>query len=496
MEATNTLGGTHKRRQTTTKRLYSSLHSKTFGCSDHLNFHQAERVICITFMTSSKFKVLEAMTSLLGHLGADLRHRLALLSVPVTTVESLLGHDTVKLANELHISIKELDVLKLQVSRKMLFPGGTSQVGQDSATISWQSLTSALPTPLTPASGVRPLGIPVLEALLGGGLPPGSITNIIGGTGAGKTFIATSCSAACGLLGLKVLVISASNDMSLRRLQSTIENIMRVNQNPSKPYTASQAQELIYFALSNVHMQHCYDLWSLLDLLSNVKDHNTYDVIAIDSLHHFVAPLCLTTSSSSTLTRGTTVSGMTNSTAGTISPAVASEFATSLLSQVGVLLRSFCAQHTSVLLTNTPALSTGLARRNSTNITRTASTTGYNTHSNTSSYPPNSAYKNNNNISTNFNNTIETTGNGTSSAFLDLVDITISLEKAEYDRSQSIRELFNQSSAAVAAAAGNCGTLPVPTVIRAGIIVFVCFSLYDIILEWLYLMIIIMTYRC
>jgi len=412
------------------------------------------------------------MTSLLGHLGADLRHRLALLSVPVTTVEGLLGHDTVKLANELHISIKELDVLKLQVSSKLLFPGGTSQVGQDSATISWQSLTSALPTPLTPASGVRPLGIPVLEALLGGGLPPGSITNIIGGTGAGKTFVATSCAAACGLLGLKVLVISASNDMSLRRLQSTIENIMRVNQNPSKPYTASQAQELIYFALSNVHMQHCYDLWSLLDLLSNVKDPNTYDVIAIDSLHHFVAPLCLTTSSSSTLTRGTTVSGVTNSTAGTISPAVASEFATSLLTQVGVLLRSLCVQHTSVLLTNTPALSTGLARRNSTNITRTASTTGYSTNSNTSSYPPNSAYKNNNN-STNFSNAIETTGNGTSSAFLDLVDITISLEKAEYDRSQSIRDLFNQSSAAVAAGVGgNIGTLPVPTVIRAGNIVF------------------------
>ena len=400
------------------------------------------------------------MSSLLGLLGDDLRHRLALLSVPVTTAEGLLGHDTVKLANELHISIKELDALKLQVSSKLIFSGSSLQSGQDNTIASWQSLTSALPTSLSPAIGVRPLGIPVLEALLGGGLSPGSITNLIGGTATGKTFIATSCAAACGLLGLKVLVISASNDISLRRLQSTIENIMRVNQNPSTPYTASQAQELIYFALSNVHMQHCYDIWSLLDLLSNVKDHNIYDVIAIDSLHHFVAPLCLTSSSSASLTRGTTVSGATNSAAGVISPAVASEFATSLLTQVGVLLRSLCAQQTSVLLTNTPALNTGLARRNSTSIARTTSTSGYNTSSN-----PNSAYKNNS-ASTNFSNTTETTGNGTNSAFLDLVDVIISLEKAEYDRSQTIRDLFNQSSAAVAA--GTSSTLPVPTVIRAG----------------------------
>jgi len=388
------------------------------------------------------------MASFASIVGPETCRRFSSLSVPINQVGELLSRDTVKVANELGMSIQELEFIKLTVSTKLLFTQVNTPQLSATESRTWKALPAALPGPGSEPSGVRPLGIPTLEALIGGGLPSGSISSFVGGAASGKTFICISCASACALLGLKVLLISASNDIAVKKLQIAMETIMRANQNPQKPYNTQQVQELLLFALTNIHVQHCYDVWALMDLLGKVKDHNNFDVIVVDSLHHFVAPLCLT-QASTTLSRGTTVSG-TVTTVGAVSATTASEFATSLLTQVGVLLRSIASTQTSVLLTNTPAA--GLKRTNT--IARTNSTSYNNTSTNT--------YSNTSNI-----NSIDS-GHGTSTALLDLVDITITLEKGEYDRSQSIRDLFNQSGAAVAAGGGAGGAAPMPTVIKAG----------------------------
>lgn len=402
-----------------------------------------------------RFLFSQGMSTLAALVGHGHFTKLQSLTPPVSTVEDFLSRDTVRTANELRMSIQEFESLKLHVTKCFLkLPTLTDQ-----SVSAWKLLASFVPAPTAESYGIRPTGIKEVDAMFSGGFPASSLISVVGGTGSGKTHIVAACATSCALLGMKVLVISCTNDITIKRLQTGMEASIRQNQNPRNPLSVLQTQEILVFALSNLYIQHCYDLWSLLDLLSNIRDHNQYDVILIDSLHHLISPL-LTTAAGSTSTTANALSRATstynassggNSSVAAVTPAAASEYLNALLAQMGLLLRSLTSQHSTVIVTNTPAVGTGLLQKGALNRTSSAS-------ANTSTYSYGAG------AASAVNSDFLVTGTGMQNALLDMVDVIIALERGEYDRSNSMRDLLSSASAN----AGAGGPAATPTAIKAG----------------------------
>jgi hypothetical protein len=378
------------------------------------------------------------------------------LQPPIQTVDDLFSRDLVETCAALHMTTQELSKIRLDISRQLLCRGGATDIPLAAGVTSWRTLPAAIPALNTDVKPVRPTGIPALDGLVAGGLPAGSVVSVVGCSGAGKSHVAALTTAACALQGMRVTVISSSNDIHAKRVQASLEALVKQNQNASRPYTQAQLQDLLLFALSNVTVLHCYDVWALMDTLSNIRDRGSPaqvpDLLIIDCIHHFVAPLMTGVGtgaagigrsvSVSALSGAGTTSGGTGTT-GAVANAAA-ELLTSIMCQVTLLLRSLAALQCTVVLTNTPASSVGLRRQSSTMAAAAGVGGGI----------------------------FDGTGMGT--ALLDAVDIALLLERLERPSAGggggggAVAGRGSWGSAAVMSASASSTGSPAPTVIRAG----------------------------
>jgi RecA/RadA recombinase len=371
---------------------------------------------------------------------------------PIQTVDDLFNRDLVETCAALHMTMQELSRIRLDISRQLLCRGGATDIPLAAGLTSWRTLPAAIPALNTDVKPVRPTGIPALDGLVAGGLPAGSVVSVVGCSGAGKSHVAALTTAACALQGMRVTVISSSNDIHAKRVQASLEALIKQNQNASRPYTQAQLQDLLLFALSNVTVLHCYDVWALMDTLSKIRDRNSPaqvpDLLVVDCIHHFVAPLMTAAATGAAgISRSvsvSTLSGAGSSSGGASNAGAAAELLTSITCQVTLLLRSLAALQCTVVVMNTPASSTGLRRQSST-MAAAAGVGGGN---------------------------FDGTGMGT--ALLDAVDIALLLERVERPSAGggsgggAVAGRGSWESAAVMSAAAGTTGAPAPTVIRAG----------------------------
>lgn len=304
-------------------------------------------------------------------------------SPPIQTVEDLLASDTIQTANSLHISIQEVNKIKLEVVNKLLHvqTNPTSSENNGSCDFAWKQLPSAIPDANLEPNSLRPTGIRALDGIFNGGFPSSTVVSVVGASASGKTYLSSTITSSCALLGMRVLLISSSNDLNVKVLQSSVDRMVRQQQNPSRPFTQTQLQDFLVFSLSNIRVRHCFDLWGLLNLLSRVSESSletTPELIVIDTLHHFISPLLATSTanstSSSNLYRSTSTvssaSGTTGSALGTSTAAAAGELLSSLLCQLALQLKALTNRNCTVVFTNTP---TSTSTSNSTSLRRYSS---------------------------------------------------------------------------------------------------------------------------
>lgn len=320
------------------------------------------------------------LSSLLTHSNCKI---LTTASPPIQTVEDLLASDTIQTANSLHISIQEVNKIKLEVVNKLLHvqANPTRPENNSSGDFTWKQLPSAIPDANLEPNSLRPTGIRALDGIFNGGFPSSTVVSVVGASASGKTYLSSSITSSCALLGMRVMLISSCNDLNVKVLQSNVDRMIRQQQNPSRPFTQTQLQDFLVFSLSNIRVQHCFDLWGLLNLLSRVSESSlemTPELIVIDTLHHFISPLRATSTSSSTsssnLYRSTSTvssaSGTTGSALGTSTAAAASELLSSLLCQLALQLKALTNRNCTVVFTNTP---TSTSTSNSTSLRRYSS---------------------------------------------------------------------------------------------------------------------------
>ena len=285
------------------------------------------------------------------------------LEPPIRTVEDLLSCDVIATANRLRIPLQEFSDLKLKVTKKLLNINTSLQEKPQ-----FKTLSSPIPA-LNAAAGARRItGITQFDTILHGGFPAGCLVTLLGTSSSGKTYISTSVAAESALSGMRTIVISSTNDITPKRIQISLEAAINRNQNPARPLNPAQLQDHLLFGLSKVTLASCHDLWSLLNILTNIVDRiaSPPELVIIDCMHHIIAPLLTaSTAQSNSMNRTISVqqgqapgshnnSGSCNVLAST-SALNAVDMLNSLLCQVVALLRILTSRQCTVLLTNSPA---------------------------------------------------------------------------------------------------------------------------------------------
>jgi RecA/RadA recombinase len=256
---------------------------------------------------------------------------------------------------------------------------------------------------------LRQTGIPELDKMFGGGFPASLLVHVIGDAGSGKSFVASSAATTSVLQGMRVMYISTTNDISVKRMQAMLESAIRTQEEKvsQNPVSLAHLQEVLLVAVSRLQVQHCFDIFALLDLLTKLKSDNQYDLVVLDSLHHVITPLlenhlygtagagagagglrrsistvaaasvsapahavqgnqnAISSAATATATAATTTGNSnSNSNSGSSGAPVpllplldlcgisSGDFLNALLSQLGVLLKALTSQRTTVLVTN------------------------------------------------------------------------------------------------------------------------------------------------
>lgn len=374
---------------------------------------------------------------------------LQLIKPPVRCLDDLFTRDGVKAAHEASLTLHGFSSLKSAAARNALNRGTAISVPAISNGAAWKALPGAIPPSNSELPRLRPTGIQLVDEMFSGGLPASTLVSIVANSGCGKSYLSASAVAASALQGHHVVFLTTGNDVNVKRIQAAIESLIQQNQDPHRPYSQAQYQDLLVYALSNITVVPCFDLWTLLDLVAAIRDHTVPDLLVIDSLQHVILPLLSASGSgggagalarnSSVSADGSVASGSAGATASSAAFA-ASELLNSLLTQLVLLLRNLVASQCTVLLTNAPPAAGMLRRTSTTSTTSTALTT---TTSTAWSGP--------------------TEGLGMSAALLDCVDISLTLEKVEG------REEPRRAQSLPAGQAGGSGDRAAnPTILRVG----------------------------
>ncbi|KAF3329973.1 DNA repair protein RAD51 4 isoform X1 [Carex littledalei] len=139
-----------------------------------------------------------------------------------------------------------------------------------------------------------PTGLQGIDALLGGGLREGQMTEIVGPSSSGKTQVCLS--SATYVVDKKfgaVLYLDTSNSFSPNRISRFVNQT-----HPSLP--KEEKERRLQMIMSNIYCQSVFDIFSLLDLLHHVESTLKHTVklggsklclLIIDSVSSLIAPI-------------------------------------------------------------------------------------------------------------------------------------------------------------------------------------------------------------
>ncbi|KAJ3706356.1 hypothetical protein LUZ61_010061 [Rhynchospora tenuis] len=139
-----------------------------------------------------------------------------------------------------------------------------------------------------------PTGLQGIDALLGGGLRQGQVTEIVGPSSSGKTQVCLS--SATHVVDKKfgvVLYLDTSNSFSPFRISCFVNQV--------HPYLPKELKERrLQTIMSNIYCQSVFDIFALLDLLRHVESTLKHSVklggsklclLVIDSVSSIIAPV-------------------------------------------------------------------------------------------------------------------------------------------------------------------------------------------------------------
>ena len=254
-----------------------------------------------------------------------------------------------KIPNDITNNVKSIqnNIAKrlLTSSLPSLSSSSPSLPSSSSPLLSWKDFPSCLPEDNDVI--YRTSGISLIDGMLfERGYPMGHVINIIGDINAGKTQSVLVTAACNAIQGQIVLLIDLTNGMDMRgRLESIIKFYLRIlsgNNNPKEDFKAA-----IGDALNRITIMKVFNPWDLLDMLTkvNTEIENSYDIIIVDCLSTVFLPYMNTS-------KGTELSsyGQPNQNPKNISNDNVS--IDSLISSTLIMLRSFCNNNSTVIITN------------------------------------------------------------------------------------------------------------------------------------------------
>ena len=126
------------------------------------------------------------------------------------------------------------------------------------------------------AIGKIPTGLPTLDSYLHGGIPIGSIAEVVGRAGVGKTHLAQQLCVVAAKLNGGAVYIDAEKKLSLLRLREIAFERYLADQNDSdagqQPPQERHAHELAQRVLENVSVHGLLTTRELMDLLDGLED--------------------------------------------------------------------------------------------------------------------------------------------------------------------------------------------------------------------------------
>jgi RecA/RadA recombinase len=264
---------------------------------------------------------------------------------PIYTIEEFFERDSIEIVRCLKCCTFEfIENMKKEISWKLLNHSNCNEFSQNSSQ-GISCLSSAIPQSMNyhtqGAMSFRPTGFPELDDVFPTGYPSGQIISILGEGQTGKTQLVMTSVVASAMRGYNTLLIDTCNHTSLKRLSYIVQYSIKADQlqNPHMVFTSTErGNERINEILSKISIHRCYSIFDLLDLLTKIKSLNGagYDLIAIDSVHHLIAPL-------QSEVIPVTISSASNSIA-TLQP---------FLSQLNILMKSLSLSHQiTILVTN------------------------------------------------------------------------------------------------------------------------------------------------
>jgi RecA/RadA recombinase len=287
------------------------------------------------------------MPKLSNYVSGDLYHKLQNdIQPPIITIEDFLERDSIVIVKALKCSLELIVSLKKDISWKILQETSCSHI-TDQWKGSLKSFPAAVPELLsgnTQINSFRPSGFPELDELLPTGYPSGQIISIIGEAQTGKTQLIMTSVVASAMRGYNTLLVDTCNHFTLKRLTYIIEYLITNDQlqNPHMIFTSpDRGKERINEILNKISIVHCFDLFQLLNLFTKLSSvSSSYDLIAVDCLHHLIAPFPSDNIGSSSSSSSSSASSSARPVA-SIQP---------FLSQLALLMKSLVVKHQSTLL--------------------------------------------------------------------------------------------------------------------------------------------------
>jgi RecA/RadA recombinase len=183
--------------------------------------------------------------------------------------------------------------------------------------------------------------------LFGRGYPMGHVINIIGDINAGKTQLVLVTAAYNAIQGQRILLIDVSNGLDFRGRLEIITKMYLKMLTGNNNLKDDELKNAINDVLNRISVIKVFNPWDLLDVLTklNTEMDNTYDIIVVDCLSSIFIPY-MNTSKGSELSSY----GQPNQNSKTISNDNIS--IDSLIATTLIMLRGFCNNDSTVIITN------------------------------------------------------------------------------------------------------------------------------------------------
>lgn len=236
------------------------------------------------------------------------RPRWERLQPPLSTVDDFLLRDAFALARQLSSSVEDVAAVKRSVLERSLLAKRKRHEAPAAAPLSKQQrLLDAFDSPFPPPSSGAPpspltTGFEALDGLFHGGLPRAQVTCLAGDTASGRTQLCLHAALSAAYhQSVRVLYIDTNLQVTARRLHSTLSGIVLqhspLSQSQQLPGARDRLSEEMTTTLTRVDIRRCHGLFQGLDVLAEVAQAQRqpsaarYDLVVVDSLGHWFAPL-------------------------------------------------------------------------------------------------------------------------------------------------------------------------------------------------------------